>query len=221
MRCSRGRILTPELLDRASPADAVRNLREIARINRLFGGHRILIETLAALGVGDRPFSLLDVGAGSGDMAGAVLRRFPQARVVSLDLKASHLQGAPGDLVAADAFALPFPPGSFDWVHCSHFLHHFPDRDVVELLRALAGVARRGLIAQDLERHVLAYHFLPATRWLFGWGRLTLHDGPVSVEAAFRGEELADLARRAGLERARVRRHRPAFRLSMVWETGR
>jgi len=58
--------------------------------------------------------------------------------------------------------------------------------------------------------------FLPATRWLFGWQCITIHDGPVSVAAAFRKRELLHLAREAGLRDAREHLHRPAFRISLV-----
>jgi hypothetical protein len=47
-----------------------------------------------------------------------------------------------------------------------------------------------------------------------------MHDGPVSVRAAFTREELGGLAARAGIGPVEARRHRPAFRLSLVAEKG-
>jgi hypothetical protein len=41
-----GRAIQPELLECAGPEFADRNLRDIARINRWFGGHRALIRIL-------------------------------------------------------------------------------------------------------------------------------------------------------------------------------
>jgi hypothetical protein len=82
----------------------------------------------------------------------------------------------------------------------------------------LRRVARRALIVLDLERHPLAHCFLPMTKRLFGWSPLTVHDGPVSVAAAFRPAELAALVRAAGADSAIVERHRPWFRISaVVW----
>jgi hypothetical protein len=43
-----GRILRPELLESAASTLAERNLRDIARINRWFGGHRALICVLGS-----------------------------------------------------------------------------------------------------------------------------------------------------------------------------
>jgi hypothetical protein len=62
----------------------------------------------------------------------------------------------------------------------------------------------------------LAYHFLPLSRWLFGWHDITISDGQISVAAALKKDELRALAVRAGLSNARVRVHRPWSRLSLV-----
>jgi hypothetical protein len=148
---------------------------------------------------------------------GAALRRsFPRATVTSLDRKADHLSHAAFPKLVGDAFRLPFGEGSFDFVFSSFFLHHFPDEEVVRLLASFGEIARRAVLAIDLERGPLAYHFMPATRWLFGWHDISMHDGPVSVQAAFKRDELASLARKAGLKQARVSRHRPWARLSLV-----
>jgi ubiquinone/menaquinone biosynthesis C-methylase UbiE len=211
-----GRVLQPELLESADATLADRNLRDIARINRWFGGHRALLRVLKDLAPPQKPFSVLDVGAGSGDMGQCIRSRFPNATVVSLDHRAFHLRDAAGPRVAADAFQLPFLPNSFDFVLCSSVLHHFPSGQVIELIAELRGFARKALVVLDLERHRLAYHFLPMTGKLFSWSALTLHDGPVSVAAGFRSNELARLVLAAGVNNVVVRRHWPWFRLSVV-----
>lgn len=220
MVCSNGRVLAPEWLASTDPQSAKRNLRELVRINRWFGGHRILARLLGELAASNEEFTLLDVGAASGDMGASIAERFPRARVVSLDYTQSHLADAKPPRLVADAFKLPFPARSFDFIFCSLFLHHFTDREISGLLGQFHSLARRALIVIDLERNPLAYYFLPATKWLFGWHELTVHDGCVSVEAAFRKRELEQLARSAGLENVRVRRHYPWFRLSMVAPVG-
>jgi SAM-dependent methyltransferase len=213
---SNGRILRPELLESADPALADRNLRDLARINRWFGGHRALLRVLKDLVSPLKPFSVLDVGAGSGDMGQCIRRRFPNATVVSLDHRTVHLRNAAAPRIAADALQLPFLPNAFDFVLCSSVLHHFPSGQVVELIAELRGFARQALIVLDLERHPLAYHFLPMTRRLFSWSALTLHDGPISVAAGFRTNELARMVLAAGVSNVVVRRHWPWFRLSVV-----
>jgi ubiquinone/menaquinone biosynthesis C-methylase UbiE len=211
------RVIVPEVMDSATDEVVAINLRDIGSINRWFGGHRVTRQAFRGLTKPKR-FTVLDVGAASGDNGKAIRRTWPEATVTSLDWHSRNLAQAEGPRVVADAFRLPFGPGAFDYVFCSLFLHHFADEEVVKLLAAFARVARRGVVVNDLERHGVAHKFLPATRWLFGWHAVTLHDGPVSVQAAFTPAELAHLALAAGLSEARVSRHLPWFRLSMVWE---
>lgn len=210
------RTFTRELLETAPPEAAARNLREIARINRWLGGHAALIRMMSNLVHSRERFSVLDVGAGSGDMGRCLIRHFPNARVISLDCRAAHLGKAASPRVVADALKLPFQPGAFDFVLCSSVLHHFQDHEAIEMISALRPVACRALLLLDLERHALAYWILPLTRLLLKWSPLTLHDGPVSVASAFRLGELASLAHAAGANQIVARRHRPWFRVSVT-----
>ena len=216
----RHRIIEPELLDSAEPDEARVNLDDLLRINRYFGGHRVIRRTLErAVGRVD-DFTVLDVGAASGDTGRTIRQEYPRALVYNLDYNVTNLQAADHPKLLANAFALPFADSSFDFVMSSLFLHHFPNPEVVELLREFRRVARRAVLICDLERHILPYLFLPATKSIFRWQRLTLHDGPISVRAAFRRAEFRQLAQQAGLTKLDIKAYRPAFRLSMVaWKT--
>ena len=220
MSVTRARVLKPELMDNADAAEAAVCLRDLARINRWLGGHRSLVQVLRTLLQPGERFSILDVGAASGDMGSVIRGNFPGANVVSLDYRVSHLRFGPGPRVAADAFQLPFRPKSFDFVLCSLFLHHFSDHKAAELIAALREIAGRALIVMDLERHPVPYYFLPLTRRLLRWSDMTVHDGIISVAAAFRPEEIRALARAAGGADVRVRRHLPWFRLSTIIPAG-
>jgi SAM-dependent methyltransferase len=209
-------MLKPELLDSAACELRNRNLHDIARINRWCGGHRVLLRVLRDLVRSRERFSVLDVGAASGDMGECIRKVFPNARVLLTDYRLAHLRNPALPRLAADAFRLPFLPATFDFVICSSVLHHFPDEEIVDLIRETRSLARRALIILDLERHPIPYYFLPMTRRVFEWSTLTLHDGPISVAAGFRAEELASLTRAAGAGAVTVRKHRPWFRLSAV-----
>jgi SAM-dependent methyltransferase len=216
MSITRARVLKPELMDNADPAEAAVCLRDLARINRWFGGHRVLVQTLRKLVKPGERFSILDVGAASGDMGGVIRAHFPGATVVSLDYRASHLRLGQGPRVAANAFQLPFRPRSFDFALCSLFLHHFSNSEAVQLIAGLRETATRAAIVLDLERHPVPYYFLPLTRRLLRWSEMTVHDGVISVAAAFRPEEIRALARAAGGDAVRVGRHLPWFRVSAI-----
>ncbi len=204
------------MLRYADDDSAAANLRDLKRINWWLGARRVATGLLAEHASRTESFSLLDVGAASGDLGAAFQSRFPRARVVSVDRQLRNLRTAAQPKLAADAFALPFRPRGFDFVFCSLLLHEYPDAEILRLLRDLWTLAKRALIALDLYRHPLAYHFLPATRWLFRWHEVTAHDGPASVGAAFRPGELRRLASGAGLRQSRVRLHWPWFRVSLV-----
>jgi 2-polyprenyl-3-methyl-5-hydroxy-6-metoxy-1,4-benzoquinol methylase len=210
------RFIAPELLDHAPPDQALSSLADLVRINHYFGGHAILRQMMRGLVAPQDSFSILDVGAASGDMGTALRRTYPGAVVTSLDQRGVHLERAAYPKLVADAFQLPFRGSSFDFVFSSLFLHHFSNEQVVELLAKFKCVARRAVLAIDLERGPLAYYFLPCTRWLFHWQPISLNDGQISVQAAFKKEELLALAGRAGLDHARVAEHRPWARLSLI-----
>ncbi len=211
------RLIEPEVLDHLSPEKARPNLADLVRINKNFGGHSVLRKTLAhVVGNQDDEFTLLDVGAASGDSARIIQELYPAATVTSLDCNWTNLESAPEPKLIGDAFELPFGIESFDYVLCSLFLHHFDDAEAIKLLSRFYGIAKRALVICDLERHILPYLFLPATRALFGWNKITVSDGIKSVRASFRANELSRLALAAGVQNPDVKVYRPAFRLSMV-----
>jgi SAM-dependent methyltransferase len=210
------RVIRPELLDHLPAEEARPNLEDLVRINTRFGGHSVLKKTLEqAVGKQER-FTVLDIGAASGDAARITQESYHRASITCLDNNANNIRAAPFPKLLANAFELPFRSGSFDYVLCSLFLHHFSDEQVVKLLASFYDLAKKGLLVFDLERQLVPYLFLPATRLLFGWHRVTVRDGKISVRASFRADELLALARKANINRAEIYVHRPAFRLAMI-----
>ncbi|HWW76758.1 MAG TPA: methyltransferase domain-containing protein, partial [Pyrinomonadaceae bacterium] len=109
----------------------------------------------------------------------------------------------------ADALALPFADGAFDYVMCSLFTHHFPDDACVRVLREMSRVARRRVYCIDLHRHPVAYYFYTTIGRLLLHNRLVREDGALSILRAFRPRELRSLAERAGLPDSKVERRFP------------
>ena len=211
------RVIEPEILDTLPAHEARRSLHDLTRLNRFFGGHTALRSLLRRLDLRrDQHFSVLDVGSASGDMGRELRRVCPNAKVVCLDYDAAHLRSAEQPKVAADAFRLPFSADTFDFVLNSLFLHHFDNDQVVDLLRGFGRVASRGVLTVDLDRRWIPYWFVPATRPLLGWDPVTSHDARASVAAAFRPQELAALAERAGFTNVNVRTHGLAYRITML-----
>jgi ubiquinone/menaquinone biosynthesis C-methylase UbiE len=196
-------------------AEDLRNLRVI---NRYLGCHRNVLRGVARLVRAERlqNFTLLDVGTGSADIPGAIVRWAERngvgARVVALEREAVSVDEAAEQtrgssaisLLRGDAMAPPFGAACFDFVLASQLLHHFPDDQIIALLRGWARLARRAIIVNDLVRHRLAYHGI---RWLtktFTHNPMTRTDGPLSVARSCTIAEWRALFCRAGVGKVSI-----------------
>ncbi len=200
-----------ELLDGPldDPAVLRGNLRDLARINRWFGGTRASRRVFERL-LGRRtvPHTVLDVGTGAADIPLDLIadgaRRGRPVRVTAVDSRPEVIAAALAldprlaaceslALSVSDGRSLPWPDGSFDVVHASLLLHHLEPRDAIAFLREAGRVARLGVIVNDLERarrHLVAARIvLP----LMTRNRFTRNDGPMSVRRAYTRVELRAL----------------------------
>ena len=182
-----------------------RNLADLARLGRLPGGTSASVAAIQRLAPKATDVSVLDVGAGRGDMALAFAGR--GWRTVALDshpevLRIAHpMLGDRGvDLVDADARALPYGEGAFDVTHCSLLIHHLDPADAIAVLREMTRVARRGVVINDLRRGPLPFVATGVAVALLGTCRTTRADGLASVRRAYTLPELDDLLTEAGLE---------------------
>lgn len=198
-------------------------LAELRRVNRWLGDISALKRSvLRDIGRGPRrDFTLLDVGAGTGELLREVALdargRGARARLVGLELNAraaaglleESLEFEEIDSVRGDALRLPFADGAFDYVMCSLFTHHFRDEDCVRVLKEMARVARRRVYCIDLHRHPVAYYFYTTVGRLILHNRLVREDGALSILRAFRPDELHRIGERAGLKEVEVERRFP------------
>jgi SAM-dependent methyltransferase len=199
---------------------------ELRGVNRFLGDASALRHSLLAEieREGLRSFSVLDVGAGSGELlrvaAGWALKTARRALLVGLELNARSAKAileesgefASISSVRGDALHLPFNDERFDYAICSLFTHHFKDEQVVTILNELGRVARRRIFVIDLHRHPLAYYLYTTVGHLFLHNRLIREDGALSILRGFRPGELNDLASQAHLADINVERRFP-FRL--------
>lgn len=214
-----------ELLDRddIDPAAAARSLAELDRVNRVFLGSLPIRRTLLPrLTPGPRTQRLLDLGTGSGEVAGdlarAAARRGAAVTTVGLDRKLVHLASGrrrePRQLrVVGDAAALPFRDGAFGWAFSTLFFHHFDADTNRRVLSEMRRVARGGAAVVDLRRGRLLLVLLRLVLPLLGAGPVTRNDGRVSVRRAWTIPEVARLV--AGEPVLELRRRFP-FRFSLV-----
>lgn len=199
---------------------------ELRRVNRFLGDvaiwRRELSKEAMRLPLGD--FSVLDVGAGTGELLRVAARWARRngrlSHLVGLELNARSAGGIVEESkkyseissVRGNALQLPFYDSSFDFAICSLFTHHFKDEDVIVVLRELSRVARRRVFVIDLYRHPLAYLLYTTVGKLFLYNRLLREDGALSILRSFHPAELQQLAIKAQLKNMRIERRFP-FRL--------
>ncbi len=214
-----------------TPDEYERFLHEIAFINRVIGDNRALKKTLLRdiKRGGVKEFSVLDVGAGSGELLRTIAefarKQSRTARLTGLELNARSATAILEEsknhpqinAVRGDALNLPFADNSFDYVICSLFTHHFTDENVVQILSEMNRLARRNIYVIDLHRHRAAYRLYKLFCVAFRISPLVREDGLLSILRSFKVEELENLALQAHLKNFSVRRSSP-FRLILKTE---
>jgi ubiquinone/menaquinone biosynthesis C-methylase UbiE len=197
---------------------------ELQRVNEWLGDAKALrgslLQEIANRGL--RSFSVLDVGAGSGELLRVAARWAREtnrgASLVGLELNERSARAVMDESVEfpeissvqASGIELPFPDHSVDYVISSLTLHHFDDDGAVGILREMGRVARRGIFVIDLHRNPTAYFFYTTLGRLILHNRLIREDGALSILKSFKPHELEELGRQAGLRNVTVEKHFPS-----------
>jgi len=226
------RSVESEIMDEPSvtPTEFVRALREIRWVNRYLGGTAAILEALQSLCKTDNePLRILDIGTGSADIPVALAQWSRATRrrihITAVDLHPLAVQEARArvahypeiTVIACDAFQLPYPQESFDFVISSMFLHHCDDSQSVTLIARMAQMASRGVIINDLERHTLAWLGIRILSILTAKGAVFYNDSALSVLRGFKKSELNTYCEQAGLSGFEIQ-HRHPFRWLLIWQ---
>ncbi len=165
---------------------------------------------------------LLDLGAGTGDLAREALRQQPNCRVTAGDftlammLAGKNRADARLDWSAADALHLPFPPDRFDALVSGFLLRNVADLDQAlrEQLRVLKPGGRwvsldttrprRSLLSPFIHFHM--HRVIPFLGTLLTGQRDAYTYLPESSEAFLQAEQLAERLSAAGFVRVGFRR---------------
>ncbi|MFO7655272.1 MAG: class I SAM-dependent methyltransferase [Candidatus Krumholzibacteriia bacterium] len=213
-------MVKPEILDTLPPGDpaAAANLRDLRLLNRLMGNWRWAAGILRRrLRPGDH---VLEAGAGLGDFGRELRRNVPQLRTcryTGLDLRErpadwpAAWEWRQGDLLAQDFTPAPRV------LLVNFLLHQFTDAQLASLGRSFAGIPV--WIFCEPYRSRLPMVALALLQPL-GLHPITGHDGRVSIQAGFRGRELADRLAAVGARTTRIAvAPRGSYRL-VSWDPG-
>ncbi|MCC7308942.1 MAG: methyltransferase domain-containing protein [Acidobacteria bacterium] len=215
----------PERIDTGdhTPEEYATFLREIRFINQRLGDRAALDKTLLVeiSRLDLKEFSVLDVGAGSGELLG-VIAEFARsngrnARLVGLDLNelsinevaAEGLRLAEISPVQGNALCLPFDDNTFDYAICSLFTHHLTDEQIPVVLGEMSRVASRGIVVIDLERSAAAWFLYQVFCLAYRISPLVRQDGSLSIRKGFTCDEMTEIGSASGLTSVKIERHRP------------
>ncbi len=187
-------------------------LRDLGRINRWSMAARPVLGWLDAVvaRTGATSLSVLDVGAGGGDMLARIAewgaRRGVAVELTGLDRSPwaagfAARAGVPARYMTSDLFE---HAETHDVVLCSLFAHHLDDAQAVRFLRWMEARARHGWLISDLHRHWLPWAFLWGATRVLRMDAMVVHDSTRSVERGFVRADFERLAAEAGVP-ARVR----------------
>ena len=205
------RTVHPETLDGLAEDDprAIRSRRDLQRVNRVMGTRGIVLRGLRdAVDMRARtsPLRVLELGAGDGSLMLAIAKRlapaWPAVELTLLDRqrlvdektiaafaklgwRAQGLNVDVLDWIGDDA------PQRFDAIVTNLFLHHFDERSLPSLLRAI-GERGGAFFACEPRRAALALagsHLIGALLV----NAVTREDAVLSVHAGFRDDELSVL----------------------------
>lgn len=197
--------------DSIATADLYRNLVELDIINKQLGGYNA---SLKGMDIILRKYktirTVLDIGFGGGDSI-KQLSKFARKRNADLffygvDLKRDCVTYAEKNLAAISNKQLICDDyrnisaqllAQADVLHCSLFLHHLTNAEIVSLFKF--GKEHHCIIlANDLHRNRFAYYSIKFLTALFSKSYLVKNDAPLSVKRGFRKNELIALLQQAG-----------------------
>ncbi|MFK7735920.1 MAG: methyltransferase domain-containing protein [Pirellulaceae bacterium] len=199
----------PELMD-AEDCDKMllhKTLVQFERINRFITPSRRLMRKhfLSRMQQSpDREWTLLDIGAGGGDLAlwlaQEARRRSLNLKITCLDLDrftsnfASERCQDWGEIetVCGDMFEY-CPERKWDFVYSNHVLHHLDWDQLKQAISLVDCISVEHFALVDLHRNHLSYYGYTLLAAVFLRGSFAFHDGRVSIRKAFFRSELQQI----------------------------
>ncbi|AFC31393.1 chalcone and stilbene synthase domain-containing protein [Paenibacillus mucilaginosus 3016] len=214
-RALKERDLRPELMDDFSKGgeDLREALRHLRRLNRVFRaaaptlyGVRRLWEATGR----PRTFTVLDAGAGSGDVNRRLLG-WAEASGIDMRITLADITQEACDEAAAffrdeprievrRCNVLSLEEGCADVVTGSQFLHHFDRAELPGVVGRMLKGARHGVVINDIHRHWIPWSAVWVAARVLSRNRYIRHDGPLSVAKGFRSADWEYLKEQLGAE---------------------
>jgi 2-polyprenyl-3-methyl-5-hydroxy-6-metoxy-1,4-benzoquinol methylase len=189
-------------------------LNKLGNINKWLGGNRITVNGVANL-LKDKPkdqtYHIIDLGCGHGDMLRLIAKwakkKGYRLELLGVDANLDAVNYA-GELSVdypnisfqcVDVFSEAFKKKNCDIMLATLFLHHFKDKEIIELLEIFQQNTTIGIVINDLQRSKLAYVLFQGLG-LFISNKMVKEDGLTSIKRAFKKHDLVRFANRLQLK---------------------
>ena len=200
-----------ELLDRDDIPfkDISSNMKELDFINTTLGGHAINIGGFKIIAGEKKEISVCEIGCGGGDNLRSLMKWCMQSgrnlSCIGIDINTNCIAFARKNEVMGN---VEFISSDYkeavlttrpDIIFCSLFTHHFPEKELTEMMQWMSKNSVLGFFINDLHRHPLAYYFIKFATKIFSSSYLVKNDAPLSVLRGFTKKEWKVILQSAGI----------------------
>ena len=185
-----------------------RTLAQFRIINHLLSRSRKLMKEILIphmLQAGGEKLTLLDVGAGGGDVAlwfaDLCHSRGIEIKIICLDSDPKAIEFAAKrcqsyeniSVIHGSAHDIEAIDEGIDYIFANHFLHHLDSQEIPPFLEKVYRTVRRGFLINDLLRSHLAYLGFTLLAGAFFHKSYHFHDGRISIRKGFKLHELKEI----------------------------
>ncbi len=194
-------------------------LDKIAKINQLLGGNQLTLQGVQDLTSSiskSNEIVIVDVGCGNGDMLRTLadfgLKNKLKFQLIGIDANSftiSHAQQLSQNYPnisyrCEDIFETSFKELKYDIVLCTLTLHHFKDKEIVDLLNVFYANSTIGIVINDLQRSAIAYRLFQALCFVFRLNEMSREDGLTSILRGFKKEELIHFSKKLSFKNYKI-----------------
>ena len=186
-------------------------LDQIARINQLLGGNKVILQGIKQLLKHAHPakaISIVDIGCGNGDML-RMLAKFGKKNKLNFQLtgidaneftinyaKKLSQEYSNIEYKCVDIFSEDFTTMKYDIILCTLTLHHFSNEQILKIISIFSNNAETGVIINDLHRSKTAYRLFKLICIVFNLNSMSREDGLISILRGFRKKELVEFSKK-------------------------
>lgn len=207
-------------------------LDDIARINQLLGGNSVTLDGVKKLIKDfpkDQPITIMDFGCGSGDMLRMLSKYGTEKKLnfqlIGIDANEATIRHAEKCSVdfenitylAEDIFVYDFSKYKIDIALITLTLHHFKDDEILNILKVIFNLVKKGIVVNDLQRSKLAYRLFQAIIFIFRLEKMTANDGLISILRGFKREDLEKYSKELSFKKFSIK-WKWAFRYQWIIE---